>query len=111
LPDTTKPTKLSLPHFRTHAEWQKTVMGLADATAGSDSGPFAYWLEVGYPNQRLSPDDAHAAATVAAILEGMSQGPDNPGNDVRPLILGAIAFAYARTNDVREDSGQQPYSI
>jgi hypothetical protein len=97
--------------LRTHAEWQKTVMGLAEATAGSDSGPFAYWLEIGSLNQRLSPDDAHAAATVAAILEGMSHGPENPENDVRPLILGAIAFAYARTNDVREDSGEQPYSI
>ncbi|MBN9616246.1 MAG: hypothetical protein J0G35_11840 [Acidobacteriales bacterium] len=111
MPDTTKQNEHLPIHFRTHADWQKVVMELAEATKGSDSGPFAYWLETGYLNQRLLPDDAHAAATVAAILEGMSHGADNPKNDVRPLILGAIAFAYARTNDVRADSGEQPYSI
>jgi hypothetical protein len=48
---------------------------------------------------------------VATILESMSHGPDNPGGDVRPIILGAIAFAYARTNDVREAQGELPFAI
>jgi hypothetical protein len=101
-PEATGP---SLVRPRTRADWQKAVLEQEAAKTDLDKDVFAYWMEIGYPG-KLTPTDADAAALVAESLESLSVGPNNPSNDVRFLILGALTFAYARTNDVREFKGE-----
>jgi len=96
-----------LAKTRTSTEWKTAVLELEASKTDSGEDVFAYWKEIGY-HGKLAPEDVDHAAKVAKHLEILIAGPYNPFGDVRFLILGALTFAYARTNDVRKFHNEPP---
>jgi len=70
---------------------------------------FAYWAKVNHG--KLTQDEVESAARFALHLEDLTYRENGPKGPPIYAILGALAFAHARTLDVREYRGDLPVNV
>jgi hypothetical protein len=107
----TTPRELPLIKKRSQGEWEGFVRELEATPTGLDSDLFAYWVSQGHG--KLNQTEVEIIAKVALFLEDTAHLRGGPQLGTRFLILGALTFATATTNDIRKDKGEgeRPFDV